>query len=617
MINAKDPTLLKVTYVRPNRHLGIKECFQVIYQDDDGNPRFAEEPGEGTFWITKPEFRNHRYNKPEERIERMDPVRAPISKFRYLIAEEAGDWGRAILDRAANEHNFRILDQVYKWPFCYGADFQPEYYYMKDWYDKYKLKDHPKLTKAFMDIEVDLMDYSVDLEHIKDSAYAPVNVVNLILGSSKESYQFILRPYVPSKGGRSEKEYQKRYDMYQHQLKDHEYLMSHMDEHIQRLHHEFDSTYGYLNYHIREYEKEIDLIADVFRLINTRKPNFVEIWNMRFDIQYLYWRIIALGYDPKSIICHPDIPDPVCYFQEDRFTYEISKQFDFFHCSSYTQYICQMRTYASIRKSQHKLRSVSLNAIADIELKDKKVEYPENANIVRFPYEDWRLFLIYNVKDTLLQYGIENKTKDLETYYNRSQANLTPYNKIFRETHLLRNVREMYFEPEGWVQGNNLNAIPDENDIEANKFYGNDEPEKEEKASYKGAINADPIWNDNVGEVVLGVKTNNIMHNLIDEDMGAFYPSIKIASNMDPITLLYKGAFDNNEFISGEFPNNSQNQQYEEKDKYGKLRKIDNTGEAVNTYVSGNILSFMHNWMNMPSFSDLLKMVRKMIKGEG
>lgn len=614
MINAKDPTLLKVTYLRPNRRRGVKECFQVIYQDDDGNPRFAEEPGEGTFWITKPDYRNHKYNKPEERMERMDPVRAPISEFRYIIAKQAGDWGKAILDRAMNEHDFKILDQVYKWPFCYGADFQPEYYYMKDWYDKYQLKDHPKLTKAFMDIETDLMDYSIDLEDIRNSANAPVNVVNVILGATKESYQFILKPYEPSKNGRSEEEYKARYAMYQKQLEDHTYLMMHMDEHIQRLHNEFDSTYGYLDYHVRAYDKEIDLIADVFQLINTKKPNFCMIWNMRFDIQYLYWRIIALGYDPKSIMCHPDIPNPTCYFQEDRFTYEISKQFDFFHCTSYTQYICQMRTYASIRKSQHKLRSVALNAIADLELKDKKVEYPENANIVRFPYEDWRLFLIYNVKDTLLQYGIENKTKDLETYYNRSQANLTPYNKIFRETHLLRNVREMYFEKEGWVQGNNLNAIGNSDDELADRFYGNNASQKEEKASYKGAINADPVWNDDIGETVLGVQTNNILHYLMDEDMGAFYPSIKIASNMDPITLLYKGAFINDEFISGEFSNKSQNQQYEEKDKNGKLRKIDNTGEAVNTYASGNILTFMYNWMNMPSIPELYRQVKSMIK---
>ena len=83
---------------------------------------------------------------------------------------------------------------------------------------------------------------------------------------------------------------------------------------------------------------------------------------------------------------------------------------------------CELREdnwYASIRKSQHKLRSVKLNAIAERELGDKKVEYPENTNILAFIYANWRLFAIYNIKDTLLQLGIERKTNDTLTYYIR------------------------------------------------------------------------------------------------------------------------------------------------------------------------------------------------------
>lgn len=613
MINGKHPTLLKVTYVRPNRKLDQKECFQVIYTDDDGKVRFSEEPGEADIYITKPEWRNHTRNKAEERIERLDKIRLPISKIRYHIVKESGEWGKTIMDRAVMERNFKILDQVYKWPYCYACDFQPEYYFMKNWYDKYELPTNPGLSKAFMDIETDLMDYPIDLDHIRDTAYAPVNVVVVILEATKEAYQFILRPYVPPKNGRTEEEYKERYEMYEKQLKDHQYLMTHLDEYYEEIHKEFDKVYGYLNYHIREYEREIDLITDVFRLINTKKPNFMLIWNMRFDIQYLFWRIINLGYDPKSIMCHPDIPNSTCYFQEDRSTFLIEKQYDFFHCTSYTQYLCQMRNYASVRKSQHKLRSVALNAIADRELRDKKVEYPENANIVRFPYEDWILFIKYNLKDSLLQLGIERKTKDLETYYNRSHANLTPYNKIYRETHLLRNVREMYFEKEGWVQGNNLNTIGGDNDTAADAFYGKNEDNKEEKASFKGAINAEPTMNMNIGSEVLGVKSNNIFHNTIDEDMGAFYPSIKIASNMDPETLLYKASFNNDEFISEEFSNKSQNQTYIEKDKNGKMRPVDITGEAVHSYVSGNILTMTYNFLNLPSIPDLYRQVKKML----
>lgn len=616
MVRCKSPTLLNVTYIRPGKDENgdkIDERFEVIYQTENGEVHKTDEPPNADIYIVKPEFRNYNYNKPEERMELMDKVTVPISKIRFKIAEEMGEKGRAIVQQCRDTRNFKGLDQLYRWPYAYKCDFQPEHYYMKDWYDRYPLDMmNVKLTTAFIDIETDGIDQQVDMENIPNTAHSPVTLITIILEETKESWTFILRPYEPSKFGRSKEEYEKRYRMYEKQLKDHEYLLAHKDEFIADLHNSFDSTYGYLDYHLRVFDREIDLIADAFRLINNRKPNFCLIWNMRFDIQYLYYRILELGYDPKSIMCHKDFKQQKCYFKLDRTTYLLEKQFDFFYCSSYTQYICQMRLYASIRKSQHKLKRVSLNAIGDRELKDKKVEYPEASNITRFPFDNWLLFIKYNIKDVLLQVGIERKTKDVMTYYTRSHSNLTPYNKIFRETHLLRNVREMYFEKEGWVQGNNLNIIGKDEDEEEKRFYGlSDGEEENEKGSYKGAIMAEPMWNAPIGLVVLGEMTNNMFQNSMDYDMGAFYPSIKIASNMDPITLLFKGSLDNEEFISGEMVNRSLNTTYFEKDKNGNIRRLDHTGEAVNTYVSRNILTFGYNYLNLPTVTELTNIVEK------
>ena len=95
--------------------------------------------------------------------------------------------------------------------------------------------------------------------------------------------------------------------------------------------------YGVVNYEIKEFDNEMALIYEVFKEINKRKPNYCLIWNMRFDIQYLIERIKILGYDPRTVICHPDFKNPVCYFKQDS-SYEIKKQTDYFYCSSYTLY---------------------------------------------------------------------------------------------------------------------------------------------------------------------------------------------------------------------------------------------------------------------------------------
>ena len=617
MIKGNNPVLLNCTYIRPSKNNDYTEKFEVIYKTEDGEVRKSDEPAEADIYIVKPEFRDFNYNKPQERIERMDKVRVPISRIRDYIKKESGEFGRQIEMKAREQNDFKVLNQLYLWPYAFACDFQPEYYFMKNWYEKYKLTS-PKLTAAFMDIETDILDYQPNMDDIPNTAYAPVNLITIILDETKESWTFILKPQEPSRSGRSEEDYRKRYALYERQLKAHQEFVNNKEKYFEKYGKEFRETYGDIQYNFKEYDSEIKLIADAFRLINIRKPNFCLIWNMRFDIQYLYYRIMALGYDPKTIMCHPDFPyeDRRCSFKLDKSTYMLEKQYDYFFCSSYTMYICQMRLYASIRKSQHKLKSVKLNAIADRELKDKKVEYPEAANIATFPYMDWILFIIYNIKDVLLQFGIERKVKDVITYYMRSHQNMTPYNKIFKETHLLRNVREMYFNKDGWVQGNNINII-DTGLSEDDKLFLELDPMDDEdgKTSFKGAINAEPRWNDHVGMEMNGIQSNNLFKNPMDFDMGAFYPSIKIASNMDPGTLLYKASFNNDEFISGEMSNRSLNTTYVEKDKNGKIRNLDITGEAVNTYISGNILTMGFNHFNMPPFSSMLRQVENVMSG--
>lgn len=610
MIYGKQPTLLNVRYIKPSPELDIKESFEVIYLDDHGEVRKSEEPPTAEIYFVKPEFRDFNYNKPQEHISRLNKVEVPVSKIRKAIAEEMGEAGKNFVRDCYQRRDFKALDQLYKWPYAFECDFQPEYYFMKRWYNKYP-QVKPKLTKGFLDIEIDQIDHLVDLENLRDTATAPINVATVTLDATNEVWTFMLRPQNPARLGMSNEAYNERNNLYLSQLQQHEEIFKDVKGFINELHERFDPTYGHLDYHVKEYEHEIDLIADIFRLINNRKPNFCEEWNMRFDIQYIYYRIIALGYDPASIMCHPDFKHPQCYFKVDHSTFLIEKQYDYFYCSSYTQFICQMRLYASIRKSQHKLRSVKLNAIAERELGDKKVEYPENTNILAFIYANWRLFAIYNIKDTLLQLGIERKTNDTLTYYIRSHSNLTPYNKIFRETHLLRNVRAKYFIKEGWVQGNNINIIGKDEDSIERQFYAEYDDDDDEESTYKGAINADPKWNMNIGKRILKMRSNSLFCNCADFDMGAFYPSIKIACNLDPSTLLWKASFDNDEFINGYCVNRSLNQKYEERDKYNNLRKLDITGEAVNTYASGNILTFGFNYLNLPSVSDMCQICER------
>jgi hypothetical protein len=392
-----DMLLLNVSYIKPTKQ--NNEYFEVIYKDDDGNIHKSIEPAEADIYFTKKEYRNYDYNKPQERMDRLEKRKVPISRIIYEIAKEIGDEGKNFINQCFDNKDYKALKRLYGWRYAYGCDFQPEFYFMRDWYSKYQLKN-VRLTKAFIDIEVDGIDYTVDLDKLYGTTHAPVICATIFLEEGKECFTFLLRPYVPSKMTYpNPDEYAERYALYENQLAQHNELMNNTGEFIRELNNAFDKTYGRIRYSIREYEHEIDLIADMFRLLNDRKPNFCLAWNMRFDIQYLIERTKILGYDPKSIMCHPDFELKRCYFEIDRSTYKLEKQFDYFYCSSYTHFICQMRNYAAVRKSQQMLKSVALNAIAERELRDRKVEYPDETNIIEFAYKDWKRYVIYNVKD--------------------------------------------------------------------------------------------------------------------------------------------------------------------------------------------------------------------------
>ena len=111
-IYGKNPILLNVTYQRANKDKHLQECFKVIYKDDDGKVHYIEEEPIAEIWIVKEEYRDYDYFKYQEKMERMDVHRIPVSKIRAFIAAEAGSWGKAIVNKAKQEPNYMMKNQI-------------------------------------------------------------------------------------------------------------------------------------------------------------------------------------------------------------------------------------------------------------------------------------------------------------------------------------------------------------------------------------------------------------------------------------------------------------------------------------------------------------------------
>ena len=92
------------------------------------------------------------------------------------------------------------------------------------------------------------------------------------------------------------------------------------------------------------------------------------------------------------------------------------------------------------------------------------------------------------------------------------------------------------------------------------------------------------------------------MYGVLDADAASYYPSTKMADNMDPMSLLYKCKINNQVFVD-RCVNHSFNQEYIWYDSKNKPHDEDMTGPIINSYKSKNELSVMSNWFNLPTVS--------------
>ena len=172
----------------------------------------------------------------------------------------------------------------------------------------------------------------------------------------------------------------------------------------------------------------------------------------------MLFRSKVLGYDPSEIMCPDDVAIKECYYKKDMMHFDFKTRNDAFFFNSYTVFLDQMAQYIKIRKSRSEIKSVKLNNIAKIEIGDEKLDYSEDANIKTLPYVDYHKFILYNIKDSLLLLGIENRTNDIDNVFHRASQFATPYNLIFSQTRLLKNHAYDSYMQQGFVIGNNRNV---------------------------------------------------------------------------------------------------------------------------------------------------------------
>ena len=231
-------------------------------------------------------------------------------------------------------------------------------------------------------------------------------------------------------------------------------------------------------------------------------------------------------------------------------------------------------------------------------------------NIKTLSYINYLLYILYNIKDVLLQKGIEEETSDLDTYYLTSYKNMTPYESEFKQTIKLRNVQYKSFMKQGLVPRELVFGF---------KFYYysviyvvDDVEDEDMDGKFEGALVGNPLLIDNFGKKMYGKHTNSVFEYSIDMDMSRFYPSCIAAMNIDPSCLIFKVIVKPSQYEprGGTIPFNGITD-VQLVDTNSDSFDSDVGKEIFDNFQTHNWLSVGHKWLNMPSINDVYEKLKE------
>ena len=549
--------LINMVYSRPSKMTDWKDYLVVIYRDliTGKKEKIVFEDPMINLYVVKDEYRTFR--KPRHFLP-MDQLEVHPVKYRNVLFEIAKIAGENYVQYYKEHTSMRDRKQLFKYPYVLGGDIDIVTYYMTLWNEQCGNDERKSPTKAYLDIEVDQIDYD---GAIARHGECEINAVTVVDNNTDTSYTFL---YDNGKNP---------------QIKD---FINNQEQFQQTLHEYFDESYGVLDYKIYMFDNECEMLRQLFRLIHTIDPDMVLIWNMGFDIPYIIDRLIELGINPRDIMCAHDFPVENLFYFEDTRTFEFANKKDYFQITDDTMYIDQLINYAALRKSQGAVKKVNLGAVAQKELKDNKLDYSDAGNIRTLPYENYERFALYNIKDVLLQMGIERKSKDMDNLYVISTGNNIPYKDAIKQTVTFRGLMYGYLKKNGIVLGHNTNF-----DQSSGKYDENGDPidDEDEDESFEGAINGDPMLNRANGLLIYGSPSKFLYGLTIDFDFSSMYPNVIVCFNIFATTMIGKVIIP-----AGTITNN-----YD--DDLGK--------EYVDDLIQNDPGFIGHKWHNLSSFDTL------------
>lgn len=355
------------------------------------------------FYITRPQFRNHQQAKEWEDLDKLMRYECTQSELRIRLARALG--------RMSSYENVKKLSEN---PYVYGTEISSAALIKNEYLEAYPNYRTPSTTATF-DVETDVvrgdgdilmatMVYDDLIHTVIDPKYA-VGVPNLVERVLRKAEQLLSEEALaPVSKALNEKDADGNLRM--RSVKDFELKVEIGDD-------------------------QLDMLKRIFAMAHVKKPDFVAIWNIDYDIPQVLAAIKKYGGDPRDILCDPSIPREfqICnYLQGNKKQVTASGkvkpknpsiQWHTLDLSASFYVIDAMCSYRHIRLGSAEEPSYGLDALTTKHLKKGKLHHPAADQYTGLRWHqvmqrDHKVeYVVYNQYDSLGMKFLDYKTKDL------------------------------------------------------------------------------------------------------------------------------------------------------------------------------------------------------------
>lgn len=338
------------------------------------------------FWVTRLDRRNH-----SEKLEC-----APERDLNLHVVPEPQRIS-ALAKALGTDTNYKPPNERFllSSPYVYGADIDVQAVYKKTLADSCD-KTTPEFSAGHFDIEVDV------------NGNGEVILITYVDSTSRKVYTAIHEKWLNQKPEWNEEAIHKLYKSTAREFSD-------------KLLPEVKKVFLEKSYELTTFvsSDEVEMIKWIMKAIHYHRPLFIGIWNIGYDIPVLFDRLEKFSVDPKTVFCHPDIPERwrECSFKFDKNpkAQKITDYWHWFRITGPTQFYDSMCLYSRVRAAKPNEVSYKLDYISGKTIGTGKLDFGQADHSI-MQKERFVEYAVYNIFDTIVLDLMERKERDLQSW---------------------------------------------------------------------------------------------------------------------------------------------------------------------------------------------------------